>query len=143
MVQLRSEKLSETNREGLKQQLQNLEAKIEEHLDFTGKQQAEAQKRTQELQEESEDEEDGGAQRTLVIREIEERSRLLEADQVSSGVVFSQARSTRTGQEIGKVTTSDDSRALVGLPESVVGRINQRIRDVTTQNNFRCGRESF
>jgi hypothetical protein len=31
--------------------------------------------------------------------------------------------------------TSGDSRALVGLPESVVGKINQRIGDVTTEKN--------
>ena len=88
-----------------------------------------------ELQEEPEDEEDGGAQRTLAIKEVEEQSHLLEADQVSCGVVFSQVRSKRTGQDIGNIITSDDSRALVGMPESVVGKVNQRIKDVTTQRN--------
>ena len=95
----------------------------------------ENQKRKDELQEEPEDEEDDGAQRALAIKEVEEQSRLLEADQVSSGVVFSQVHSKLTSQEIGNVTTSNQSRALVGLPESVVGKINQRIGDVTTKNH--------
>lgn len=133
MVQLRSDRTSEADRENLKKQLQALETKIQEHLDLTKKQQDEAHDRKQELQEEPEDEEDGGAQRTLAIKEVEERAHLLEADQISCGVVFSQVRSKRTGQEIGKVITSDNSKALVGLPESVVGKINQRIREVITQ----------
>jgi len=135
IVQFRSEKQSETDREDLKQQLQTLEIKIQQHLDFTKEQQGENQKRKDELQEEPEDEEDDGAQRALAIKEVEEQSRLLEADQVSSGVVFSQVHSKLTSQEIGNVTTSNQSRALVGLPESVVGKINQRIGDVTTENH--------
>lgn len=110
-----------------------LEAKIQEHMDLTKRQQAEALQRKRELEEEPEDEEDGGAQRTLAIREVEEQSRLLEADQVSCGVIFSQVRSKRSGQDISNIVTSGDSRALIGLPESVVGRINQRIRDVRTE----------
>lgn len=119
----------------MKQQLKILETKIQEHLDFTKEQQEENQKRKEELQEEPEDEEDDGAQRALTIKEVEEQSRLLEADQVSSGVVFSQIHSKLTGQEIGKVKTSDHSWAVVGLPESVVGKINQRIGDVTTDTH--------
>lgn len=133
MTQIRSEKTSEVDREILKRQLQTLETKIQEHLDLTKKQHDEAQGRKQELQEEPEEEEDGGAQRTLAIKETEEQSRLLEANQVSCGVVFSQVRSQRSGQEIGKVITSDDSKALVGLPESVVDKINQRIGEVRTE----------
>ncbi|KAI5924519.1 hypothetical protein F4810DRAFT_664018 [Camillea tinctor] len=133
-VQLRLEKMSETERENVNTQLQSLKTKIQEHLDLIKQQKDEAEERKRELEEESDDEEDGGAQRTLAIKEIEKRLRLLETDQVSCGVVFSQLRSKETGQEIGNVITTDDSRALVGLPESVVGKINQRIRDVTTQN---------
>lgn len=43
-------------------------------------------------------------------------------------------RSKGTGQDISNVITSDDSRALVGMPESVVGKVNQRIKYVTAQN---------
>ena len=74
---------------------------IQEHIVLTKRQRDEAQKRKEELQDEPEDEEDGGAQRTLAIREVEERSRLLEADQVSSGTVSSQLRSKLSGQESG------------------------------------------
>ena len=111
----------------------DLETKIQEHLNLTKRQQDEAQRRKRELQEEPEDEEDGGAQPTLAIKEVEVQSRVLEADQVACGVVFSQVRSRRSGQEISNIITSDNSKSLVGLPESVVGNINQRIKDVRTE----------
>jgi hypothetical protein len=56
-----------------------------------------------------------------------------ETEQVSCGLVFSQAGSRRSGQDISKVITLDDSKALMGLPESVIGKINQRIKDVRTE----------
>ncbi|EUC39744.1 hypothetical protein COCMIDRAFT_31172 [Bipolaris oryzae ATCC 44560] len=124
MVQLRSEKTSETDRENVKRQLQTLETKIQEHLDLTKRQQDQALERKRALEEEPEDEEDGGAQRMLAIKEVEQQSRLLEADQVSCGVVFSQVRSKRSGQEISNIITLDNSKALVGLLESVIGKIN-------------------
>lgn len=102
-------------------------------MELTRRQQDEALQRKRELGEEPEDEVDDGAQRKLAIAEVEEQSRLLEADQVSCGVIFSQVRSKRSGQDISNVVTSGDSKALVGLPESVVGKINQRIRDVRTE----------
>jgi hypothetical protein len=123
----------------VKKQMQTLETKIQEHLDLTKKQQDEAQERRRELQEEPEDEEDGGAQRTLAIKETEEQARLLEANQVSCGVVFSQVRSKWSGQEISNIITLDNSKALVGMPESVVGKINQRIKDVRTENGSVAG----
>ena len=135
MVQLRSEKTSETNREKVKRQLQTLETKIQEHLDLTKRQQDQALERKRALQEEPEDEEDGGAQRTLAIKEVERQSRLLEADQVSCEVIFLQVRSRRSGQEISNIITLDNSKAAVGLPESVVGKINQRIINVRTEGS--------
>lgn len=48
-------------------------------------------------------------------------------------MIFSQVRSKWSGQDISNVITSGNSKALVGLPESVVGKINQRIRDVRTE----------
>jgi hypothetical protein len=135
MAQLRSEKTARSDRENAKKQLQALEVKIEEHLDLTRRQQDEAKQRKQELEVEPEDEEDGGAQRILVMKEVDEQSRLLEAAQVSCGVVFSQVRSKRSGQEISNITTSNNSKALVGLPESVVGKINQQISDVKTEGS--------
>lgn len=141
MVQLRSEKTSEVDREDVRKQLQALEAKIQEHLNLTKRQQEEAEERRQALQEEPEepeDEENGGAQRTLAIKEVEEQSRLLEADQVSCGVVFSQVRSKRSGQDISDIVTSCNSQALVGMPEGVVGKINQRISGVRTEGGSRA-----
>lgn len=138
MVQLRSEKTSEVDRANVRMQLQALEEKIQEHLDLTKREQEDANRRRQELQEEPEDEEDMGAQRTLAINEVEEQSRLLEAGQVSCGVVFSQVRSKRSGQDISNVVTSGDSTALVGLPESVVGKINQRITNIRTEGGSRA-----
>ena len=42
----------------------------------------------EELEEEPGDEEDdGGAQQALALKEVQQRSRLLEADQASSGIV--------------------------------------------------------
>lgn len=120
----------------MKKQLQALEAKIQGHMDLTKRQQDESLQRKRELEEEpgdEGDEEDTGAQQTLAIREVGEQSRLLEADQVSCGVIFSQVRSKWSGQDISNVITSGNSKALVGPPESVVGKINQRIRDVRTE----------
>jgi hypothetical protein len=125
--------MSGTDRENVKKQLQTLETKIQEHLYFTNKQRDETQERRGALEDEPEDEEDGSAQRTLAIREIEQQSRLLEADQMSCGVVFTQVGSKRSGQEISNITTLDNSKALVGLPVSVVGKIDQRIIDARTE----------
>lgn len=134
IVQLRSEQTSEVDREKLKTQLQALETQIQEHIDLTKKQQDEAHRRRHDLREEPEDEEDGGAQRALAIQEVDKQKDLLEADQVSSIVVFSQVQSKRTGQDIKNVITSDDSKALVGMPESVVREVNQQIKDIVTKN---------
>lgn len=132
-MQLRSLKISESDRENIKQQLGSLETSVKEQLDRAKQQQVEARQSIYRLQEEPDDEEDDGAQRTLATMEVEERSRLLEADQVSCGVIFAQVRSNRTEQQIGNVLTSDDSYAVVGMPESVVGKIIQRIGNVTTE----------
>ncbi|MCJ1312993.1 hypothetical protein MMC25_006669 [Agyrium rufum] len=134
IIQLRSEHTSQTAREKLKQQLQALEKAIQDHFEFTKRQQDEIQKRMNEQDEEPEDEENGGAQRALPLNEVEKQSRLLGGDQTSPRVVFSQSQSERTSQVIGNVITSDGSRALVGLPLSVVRKIDQRIEGVTTQH---------
>lgn len=133
LVQFQSERTSNVEREDLKRQWLTLETTIQEHLTLAKKQQDEGQQRLTELHEQSEDEDDALAQRALAIKEIEEQARLLEADQVSCGVLYSQARAHRTQQEISKVITDDNSKAFVGLPKSVIGKINQRIGEVTTQ----------
>lgn len=134
MAQLRSAKTSDGDHETVTRQLHTLDIKIQEHLDLTKKQQNEAQERIQTLLRELDEAEDeDSAQITLATKEIEKQSRLLEADQVSCGVILSQVRSGWSGQEIGKVITSNDSKAFVGMPESVVGKINQRIGEVRTE----------
>ena len=105
-------------------------------MDVTKRQQYEAQKRKEDLEEDTGDDDDGNgshALRVLALKEIEKQSCLLEADQVSSAVAFSQLLSGSTDQVISNVITSDDSESLVALPASVVGKVNQRIRNVTTQ----------
>ncbi|KAF3904690.1 hypothetical protein ABW21_db0208864 [Orbilia brochopaga] len=135
IIQLRSEGTLRTSREGMEGQIHALRDKIQQHMDLVKQQQDEAQTRMQELREEPEDEEDEGAQRLQATREVEERLRLLEANQASCLVVFSQLHSKLTGQEIGHVTTTDDSVAWVGMPESVVGKTNLRIGNVKTAKN--------
>lgn len=81
----------------VQKRLQSFEKAIPEHINLTKRQQDEAQKLKEELREEPESEEDRGAQRTLAIQEVEERSRLLEADQASSRVVSSQLRARLYG----------------------------------------------
>lgn len=113
----------------MKQQLQDLERSVREHIDATKREELEVQQRRLELaQEDGEDE----AERELAIQEMEERTRVLEAGQVCAGIVFSQVRKGFTGQDISQVLTTEGSNALVGLPASVVGSINQRIHNMQT-----------
>ena len=78
--------------------MQSLEKAIQDHVDLTKKQQEDAKNRKEELQKEPAYEEDDGAQRTLAIKEVEEQSRLLEADEAASEVMSSQIRSRLPGQ---------------------------------------------
>jgi hypothetical protein len=89
----------------------------------------------QELQENPEDENDDGTQPTLALKEVEKQSFQPEADQVSRGAMFSQVKSIRSIQDIGYVFASDDSRVLVGLPESFVGKINQPVEDLRAEKS--------
>ena len=109
-------------------QIQGLEAKIQEHIELTKRQQIEAQQRKQQLATGSDNA--SKAERTLAIQEVKDRLLLIEEDQFNSGVVFTQVHSQRSGQEIKDVTASKDSEVFAGLPESVVGKINQRIGNV-------------
>ena len=117
------------------ERFQSLEKAIQEHVELTKVAQSAVERQKLELEQELDDEGDDDAQQELAMKEVEEESRLLEADQISSGVIFSQVHSRLTKQDIRNVTTADDSRALVGLPESVVGKIEQRIRGVNTERN--------
>jgi hypothetical protein len=89
-----------------------------------------------ELQEKPEDENGDGAQQTLAMNGFEKQLRQLEADQVSCRVMFWQVKYIHRGEDIDNVFASDDSRALVGLPETFVRKINQRIEDVRSGKGF-------
>jgi hypothetical protein len=52
---------------------------------------------------------------------------------VSCGVVFSRVRFKRSGQEISNIVILDNSKVVVGLPESAVGKTDQRITGVRTK----------
>ncbi|RAO74323.1 uncharacterized protein BHQ10_010335 [Talaromyces amestolkiae] len=101
LVQLRSEHTSKIDRDKLDTRLQNLEKAIQEHITLICRQHKDALERQEELQEEPEDEDVNGAQRTLAIREVEEQSRLLESDQTASEVISSQLRAMIQGQHGG------------------------------------------
>jgi hypothetical protein len=131
VVQLRSEGSSEVDQERIRNSLQAVEDKIQQHLLLAKDQQADARTRIQELDEEH----DGTADFDQAIEEATKRIQVLEADQVSCGVVFAQAESMRSGIDIGKVLTSQKSTAYVGLPASVIGKVNLRIGEVKTQDS--------
>lgn len=120
------------------QQLRTLQDGIQQHLELTKVQQEQTVHRLQELSVETDDEEDDGVQRMAALGEAKRRSEVLEADQVSSGITYAQIRSHITQQSIEDVTTSVNSTALIGLPPAVVGKINQRIRGVTTTNGSKA-----
>lgn len=75
------------------------------------------------------------------ISEVKEQSRLLDENEISVGVIYSQVRAAWSGQQIGNVLTDQRSKALVGMPQSIIGKINQRIGNVNTrgQSNAAVG----
>jgi hypothetical protein len=129
--------ISRVDRMELDRKLDDLATKMNKHLELTKSQRSDIENLKHELQEEIDEEEDGGAEqeRTLALQELREQLSLLEEGQISCGVISLRLHSERTSQEISDVLTRDDSNALVGLPESVVGEINQRVRNITTEKH--------
>ncbi|KAH7344304.1 hypothetical protein BKA66DRAFT_434342 [Pyrenochaeta sp. MPI-SDFR-AT-0127] len=139
-VQLRSEYTSKADREEVKSQLQALEGAVQEHINLTKKEQDDAQRRKDELQEEPEGEEDGGVQRTLALKEVEEQSRLLQADQDSSEVLVTQIKIHHTMQKIRDVKASEDSTALAGFINTVADpKVEQDISGVAADKRSFAG----
>lgn len=139
LVQMRSEQLSEAQRKFIGTQLECIKTRTEEQLALSKSQHSSALARIQELESLADDEDDEEERdRTLAAQTVKDRIGILEASQISYGVIFAQAETGRSGQVIGNIITDGDSRALVGLPKSVVGKINQRIGDVTTQNSSKA-----
>jgi hypothetical protein len=125
MVQLRSEQSSDADRQSTKQQLQVLKTKIEDHREWT-----------QQLSDENIDRRDQ-LQVAIAIREVDEQDRILEEDFVSSTVLHAEVHAKLAEQTIGNVMMGDGSITTVGLPKSVVGKMNQRIGNVTAESNSR------
>jgi alkanesulfonate monooxygenase SsuD/methylene tetrahydromethanopterin reductase-like flavin-dependent oxidoreductase (luciferase family) len=94
--------------------------------------------RLEELTIEEDADETDDAQRGLAIAEVKSRSKLLETDQVCKGVIYAQIRSRITQQSIEDVITSAESSAIVGLPETVVDKIDLRIRKVHTMDHSKA-----
>ena len=139
LIQIRSEQSVNADRQSTKQQLQVLETKIEAHIGLTQQLSGEISERRGRLEvqvAEAEDDaqENGGI---LAIREVEEQARILEEDSVSSGVMHTQIHAKLTNQAIGNVLLGEGSVATVGLPKSAVGKMNQRLGNVTTEKNCR------
>jgi hypothetical protein len=136
MVQLRSEQSSDADRQSTKQQLQVLKTKIEDHREWTQQLSDENIDRRDQLQvaiAEAEAQDD----LAIAIREVDEQDRILEEDFVSSTVLHAEVHAKLAEQTIGNVMMGDGSITTVGLPKSVVGKMNQRIGNVTAESNSR------
>jgi transposase-like protein len=128
-IQLRSAALSESDREATRLQLDAVKAKVQEHLDFMKDQFKNTSDRIAEL----ENSYDGSDEAVEAVDEVKKRAEIIQANQISCGVIYTQAESSTSGIDIGEVMTTDDSSAYIGLPPSVVGKVNLRVKQVTTQ----------
>jgi hypothetical protein len=128
-MQLRSTTLSETDRKATRLQLDAVKDKIQEHLDLMIEQFESTTHRIEEL----ENSYDGSDEADQAVDEAKKRAEVIQASQVSCGVVYTQAESSRSGVDINQVLTTDNSFAYVGLPSSVVGKVNLRVEQVITQ----------
>ena len=130
---------SDAGYERLSQQMQNLELQAEQQITLYKEQQGRLAQRDQEPAPHSDSEDEESADQIAAANEVKKQIRLLEDTQVSHGVVFAQVRAARTRQELGKVTSDKDSMAFSGMRASLVGKIDQKIGDVSATN----GSKSF
>ena len=130
---------SDAGYERLSQQMQNLELQAEQQITLYKEQQGRLAQRDQESAPHSDSEDEESADQIAAANEVKKQIRLLEDTQVSHGVVFAQVRAARTHQELGKVTSDKDSMAFSGMPASLVGKIDQKVGDVSATN----GSKSF
>lgn len=116
-----------------------MEKRISENVELTKQQQADAQKRRQDLErrldEDEDDDDDEQSKLNSALGEVDKQSAVLERHLEDCGVIFSQLHSGRTGVVIGDVKTDKFSQAMLALPESVIGRINARIGNVSTTDH--------
>ena len=98
MILLHSASVSDAHREELNRRFQALESSVQQHIDQTKTLRDETQKRKEQLSKEPEEEEDDdGAQRNLATQEVEEQSRLLDADEAFANAVSSRLRARLSG----------------------------------------------
>ena len=138
------EQSSGADREDTKQRMQLLETKIEEHLELTKQLSGTVSERRGQLEvalAEADDDEQGNL--TVAIREVEKQADILEEDVVSSAVMHTQVHAKLTNQTIGNVLLGEGTVAIVGLPKSAVGKMNQRLGNVTTEKNCRIAMGVF
>ena len=138
------EQSSGADREDTKQPMQLLETKIEEHLELTKQLSGTVSERRGQLEvalAEADDDEQGNL--TVAIREVEKQADILEEDVVSSAVMHTQVHAKLTNQTIGNVLLGEGTVAIVGLPKSAVGKMNQRLGNVTTEKNCRIAMGVF
>jgi hypothetical protein len=97
-VQLRSATLSESDREATRAQLGVVKDNIKEHLRLMKVQFENTSKRIEEL----DSNHDGSDEVDQAVEEAKKRAELIRAGQVSCGVVFAQAESSRSGIDIAR-----------------------------------------
>ncbi|KAJ5874361.1 Cytochrome P450, partial [Penicillium soppii] len=89
IILVRSENAFKAARHETEKQQRLLENAVQKHIKLTKRKQDEAFQRQNALKnpEDEDEDDDGGAQRTLAIQEIEEQSRVLESDQTASRAI--------------------------------------------------------
>ncbi|KAK5125659.1 hypothetical protein LTR85_011933 [Meristemomyces frigidus] len=123
----------------LQAQMKTLEGELQKSIELSKPLEADREKRREEVKQAlTEADEDDEPKLDLAMVELAEESAVLEEFQVNCGVMFTQVHSGRTGLVIGDVKTDEGGLAIVGLPESVIGRINARIGNVTTAKNAKA-----
>lgn len=132
LIQLQTAEASGSAYQNLQKQMQNLEVQISERMHITKQQRLESEEKVRDLEDGNPDGDGVEMERVAAAAERKKQSRLLEDLQARYGVMYSQVRSARTGQTIREVITDKNSRAFVGMPESIVGRVEQLIEGVRT-----------
>lgn len=124
----------------MKNRLLALESAVRMRIEAIKEDQDETHKREDEYREDLEDEEDGGAQRTLSLKEVGEQLRLLEASHASAEALATQIKRNLTMQKIKDVKARDDSTAVAGFINTVADpKIEQDISNVTADKRSFAG----
>lgn len=123
---------SQVTKRNFEQQLQAFEERITETISIAERQRTDVKRQTQNLEGGNSAADVDEAELELAAIELGKQSCLLEELQASCGVIYSQARSARTGQTIRDILTEHNSQAFVGMPERVVGKMEQLIEGVKT-----------